>query len=140
MAQPDQHDIDDEDAEALTWGTERDTTHVEAPEAPAEVDEAEDDEPHQTGSALLVAYGVFAGAYVLFIAGWLVSVTNTDVPVVDILPTVMYRLGQVLAVVSPLLWFGGVLVLTRRVRSRVLWLLLGLVVVAPWPFILGGIK
>ena len=89
---------------------------------------------------MLVAYGVFGGAYVLFIAGWLVSVTNTDVPVVDILPTVMYRLGQVLAVVSPLLWFGGVLVLTRRVRSRVLWLLLGLVVVAPWPFILGGIK
>ena len=131
--------VEDEDAEALTWGTERDTTHVEAPEAPAEVEEPE--EPHsQTGSALLVAYGVFAGAYVLFIAGWLVSVTNTDVPVVDILPTVMYRLGQVLAVASPLLWFGGVLVLTRRVRSRVLWLLLGLLVVAPWPFILGGIK
>ncbi|MCU1422824.1 MAG: hypothetical protein JWN36_2475 [Microbacteriaceae bacterium] len=132
--------VDDEDAEALTWGTERDTTHVEAPEAPAEVEEAEEDEPHQTGSALLVAYGVFAGAYVLFIAGWLVSVTNTEVPVVDILPTVMYRLGQVLAAASPLLWFGGVLVLTRRVRSRVLWLLLGLLVVAPWPFILGGIK
>ena len=131
--------VEDEDAEALTWGTERDTTHVEAPESPAEVEEPED-QPHQTGSALLVAYGVFAGAYVLFIAGWLVSVTNTDVPVVDILPTVMYRLGQVLAVASPLLWFGGVLVLTRRVRSRVLWLLLGLLVVAPWPFILGGIK
>jgi hypothetical protein len=131
--------VEDEDAEALTWGTERDTTHVEAPEAPAEGAESEE-ERQQTGSALLIAYGVFAGAYVLFIAGWLVSVTNTEVPVVDILPTVMYRLGQVLAVASPLLWFGGVLVLTRRVRSRVLWLLLGLLVVAPWPFILGGIK
>jgi hypothetical protein len=131
----------DEDEDALSWGTERDTTHIEAPEAVAPVVET-GEEIIQTSSALLVGYGVFVGAYVLYVVGWIVAVGNIAIPVVDVLPTIMYRLGEFLAVIAPALWFGGVFVLTRgsRTRSRVLWLLLGLVLVAPWPFILGSVK
>lgn len=131
----------DNDEDALTWGTERDTTHIEAPEVLAPViDDRE--EVIQTSSALLIAYGVFAGAYALFLVGWIIAVGNIAIPVIDVLPTLMYRLGEFLAVIAPALWFGGVFVLTRggRTRTRILWLLLGLALVAPWPFILGGVK
>lgn len=131
----------DPEEEALSWGTERDTTHVESlePVAPV-VDTAE--EIAQTSSALLVTYGVFAGAYVLFFVGWIVAVSHIELTLVDVLPVFMYRLGEGLAIASPLLWFFGVLVLTRggRTRARILWLLLGLLLAAPWPFILGGVK
>jgi len=134
----------DSDEEALSWGTERDTTHVEAPEVPvAPAAPGDLAEPRtQISSALLIGYGVFAGAYVLFAAGWLVAVGHITLTLVDILPVFMYRLGEGFAVASPLLWFGGVLLLTRgnRLRSRILLLLLGLLLVAPWPFILGGVR
>lgn len=131
----------DPDEAALSWGTERDATHIEAPEAPAPVVET-GEEIIQTSSALLITYGVFVGAYVLFVVGWIVAVGNIAIPVIDVLPTIMYRLGEFLAVVAPALWFGVVFLLTRggNTRRRVLLLLLGLVLVAPWPFILGGVK
>ncbi|MES2171015.1 MAG: hypothetical protein V4479_09905 [Actinomycetota bacterium] len=131
----------DPDEEALSWGTERDTTHIESPEVAAPV-AATAEELKQTSSVLLVVYGIFAGAFVLYLVGWIVSIAHTTVPVIDVLPTIMYRLGEGLAIASPALWFLGVLVLTRggHTRARILWLLLGLVLVAPWPFILGGVQ
>ncbi len=132
---------EDPDEEALSWGTERDTTHIEAPVVVAPVVDASD-ESTQTSSVLLVVYGIFAGAYLLFVVGWIVAVSHIDVPVVDVLPTIMYRLGEILAVVAPALWFGGVLLFTRggHTGRRILWLLVGLALVAPWPFIFGGVK
>ncbi len=136
-------EIDDDDTEALTWGTERDVTHVEAPEGDqtdVEPDAADvEPEPPATGSALLVAYGAFAALFLVYVVGWVVAIQSIDVSGAGPLALILERVGQFLAFLSPALWFFGVLLIvpSDRARARVLWLLLGIVVLAPWPFILG---
>jgi ABC-type bacteriocin/lantibiotic exporter with double-glycine peptidase domain len=48
----------------------------------------------------------------------------------------MYQLGELLAVIAPLLWWLLVDRLAPRRRRAPLWLL-GLVVTAPWPLVAG---
>jgi hypothetical protein len=128
----------DPDDDALTWGTETDPTHVDAPETPAPADLAHADEPGMS-SALLVTLGVFGGVFLLFIVGWIISVQRSAITTAGLFNAFMYQLGEVLAIASPAAWFVGVLVLTRdrRPAVRVLWLLLGVVLLAPWSFILA---
>jgi hypothetical protein len=133
----------DPDEEALTWGTERDTTHVESPDVPEVVspDDEDDDEPEQPSgtSALLVVYGIFAGVFLLYIVGWIIAIESIDIAGAGSLALVLDRVGQFLAFLSPAIWFFGVLLLVpaTRARTRILWLVLGVIVLAPWPFILG---
>ncbi|MBC7403526.1 MAG: hypothetical protein H7279_10210 [Microbacteriaceae bacterium] len=124
--------------EGLSWGSENDPTHVEAPVAEHAGDGIEPDEPGM-GSAMLVTLGVFGGVFLLFTVGWIIGVQRSPVPSTTLFFTFMYRLGQILAITAPATWFVGVLLLARERRAgvRVLWLLLGVVLLAPWPFILG---
>ncbi|MFM9920947.1 hypothetical protein [Lacisediminihabitans sp. H27-G8] len=126
------------DDAGLSWGDETDPTHVDAPLVDEPRDATELDEPGMS-SALLVTLGVFGGIFLLFTVGWIVGVQRSTVPSTGLFFTFMYRLGQILAVVAPAAWFVGVLVLARERRSgvRILWLMLGVVLLAPWPFILG---
>jgi hypothetical protein len=133
----------DSDDDALSWGAGKDPTHIDSPLAAEPT--AEEHEQEQTGlsSAALVAFGVFGGIFLLYVVGWIIAVqrltTNLGNPFFDF----MNRLGEVLALVSPAAWFFGVLFLTRDRPTfvRILWLLLGVAVLAPWPFILSiGIK
>lgn len=125
----------DPDEDALSWGTEDDPTHVDAPVATAPAAEVEPG----LSSAMLVTLGVFGGVFLLYIVGWIIAVQRTTVPTESIFTGFMYQLGEVLAIASPAAWFVGVLVLTRDRRSsvRLLWLLLGVVLLAPWSFILA---
>jgi hypothetical protein len=127
----------DPDDEALTWGSETDPTHVDAP---ADVPPAGEDhgEPGLS-SALLVVLGVFGGVFLLYVVGWIIAVQRTAVPSANLFFAFMYQLGEILAIAAPAAWFLGVLVLARerRAGARILWLLLGVVLLAPWPFILG---
>lgn len=127
----------DGDDEALRWdGDEAD--HIEA--RPETVGTAAADEiAPASGSALLVVYGIFAGAYLLFVIGWVIAVGQSSVSLGNLFFEIMYQFGEFLAIASPAIWLGAVLLLTRGARPvwRILWLLLGLVLVAPWPFILG---
>jgi hypothetical protein len=131
----------DEDDDALTWAGDRDRTHVEAPvERETVVDELPDeDAAPRTSSLLLVVYGVLAGVYLLYTVGWITSVTRTTLPVYDLLSGILYQFGQFLAIASPALWLAATVLLTRDRKPvvRLLWVVLGLVVVAPWPFLLG---
>jgi hypothetical protein len=124
--------------EGLSWGSENDPTHVEAPVVEHAADGTEPDEPGM-GSALLVTLGVFGGVFLLFTVGWIIGVQRSTVPSTGLFFAFMYRLGQILAIAAPATWFVGVLVLARERRAgvRILWLLLGVVLLAPWPFILG---
>ena len=134
------HAPDDADDDALTWGTERDATHVEsAVEAPVADDQELDDEPAPTSSVLLVVYGIFAGVFLLYVVGWIIAVQSIDVGAAGALALVLDRFAQFLAFLSPVIWFFGVLLLVpnTRARARVLWLALGVIVLAPWPFVLG---
>ena len=128
----------DPDDEALSWGTESDPTHVDAPVADHPTDDAERGEPGMS-SALLVTLGVFGGVFLLFIVGWLIAVQRTTAPSTNLFFAFMYQLREILAITAPAAWFVGVLFLTRERRAgvRVLWLVLGVVLLAPWPFIVG---
>jgi hypothetical protein len=158
--------LTDEDEQALRWDGETDVSHVAGPadvpvakkprvrdavapatvgpatEAPAgEALGAEAPGPRPEISALLlVTYGILAGMYGLFVIGWIVAINRTSIVLSDALAQLMFTVGQGLAIGAAPLWFAAVFVLTRKNRAiiRLLWLLLGLVVVAPWPAILGG--
>lgn len=130
---------EDPDDDALSWGDETDPTHVDAPadkRTPVDTTDAP-----ATSSVMLVVYGIFAGAYLLFVVGWIIAVQRDTYTQASLLAEIMYQFGEFLAIASPAIWVGAVLLLTRGRRPvlRVLWLLLGLVLVAPWPFILGGL-
>lgn len=95
-----------------------------------------------TGSFLLVSYGILAGAYLIYTIGWLVPiVSNPRAANPDTLGEFMVRLAQVLAIAAPAIWYGATMLLTRGRRSIVtlLFLLAGLVVLLPWPYLLLGV-
>lgn len=128
----------DPDDDALSWGDESDPTHIDAPaESQAVTDGAS--EP-STSSTMLVIYGIFAGAYLLYIVGWIIAVQGDTYTQASLFSEIMYQFGEFLAIASPAIWLGAVLMLTRggRVLARVLWLLVGLLLLAPWPFIVGS--
>jgi hypothetical protein len=90
-------------------------------------------------SPMLLAVGILAGAYLLYSAGWFTSaVRNIAVPV-GALDVIMFQLREYLAVAAPALWFGATLLLTRGRKpvTRLLWLVLGAIVLIPVPFVLG---
>lgn len=90
------------------------------------------------GSVALIGMGVLGGIYLLYAVGWFIGVSRIGNPIADPLGQFMFSLGAWLAVVSPLVWFGATYWLTiDRPRRRVLWLLLGVVLLAPVPFIYG---
>jgi uncharacterized membrane protein YidH (DUF202 family) len=154
----------EETEEALNWDTSiRDASYVEGPKPVrrarrvAEPVEAgtggastssatETSSASETGSAsapvssiLLVTYGIVAGAFLLYAIGWFTSVRRNTYVDPSAIGALMAGLGGVLAIAAAPLWFAGVFVLTRESRpiTRLLWLLLGLVLLVPIPFFLG---
>ncbi|HEY8912117.1 hypothetical protein [Lacisediminihabitans sp.] len=125
------------DDEGLTWGAESDPTHVDALVAEPE----SGDHPEEAvgiSSPLLVSYGVFGGVFLLFIVGWIIAAQRDTLTIPNPFFDFMYRLGEVLTIASPAAWFVGVLSVARDrpAWARILWLLLGVALLAPWPFIL----
>lgn len=132
------------DDEALSWAGDEpiEAELVDAPaEAEAELVIIEEPLPEkpQTPAYLLVAYGVIAGAFLLYAVGWGIAVSRSTIIPIDLLSVVMASIGNALAVASPAIWFGAVIALTRADRPlrRLLWLVLGLALLVPWPFVLG---
>ncbi|NQX15898.1 hypothetical protein [Rathayibacter sp. VKM Ac-2857] len=128
----------------------------ELPEELREDDDGElgDDEPDEerdaadaaaASSVLLVAMGVAAGLYLLSTIGWMITATRQNATIAatfagDALGGGLYGLGLWLAVAGPAAWFAAVLLGTRnaRTRTRVLWLIAGLILLAPLPFLKGA--
>lgn len=131
----------DPDDDALSWGDETDPTHVDAPPAVQQSAEASAPAVPTTSSAMLVVYGIFGGAYLLYMVGWIIAVQRDTYVQASLFAEILYQFGEFLAIASPAVWFGAVLLLTSDARAvaRVSWLLVGLLLVAPWPFILGGL-
>lgn len=125
----------DDDEAALAWeGDERPATPVAEP-----VPEVLEGTKPQLPAMLLVTYGVIAGIMLIYTIGWIISVSRSGYTAPDPLSEIMWQFGEFLAIASPALWLGIVFLLTRHAKplARLLLLLLGLVLVIPWPFVMG---
>jgi hypothetical protein len=132
----------DPDEEATTWAGDRESNDVgraprtELAEEPVAARPA-------TPSMLLVTYGVLGGIYLIYTIGWVVVVQRLNAlragAPSDVLADFMFALGEALAIMSPVIWFAAAFLLTRGRKPlvRLLWILVGLVVVIPWPFVVG---
>jgi len=133
-------DPDDDLEEGLRW--DGDPADTAAPRtAKTRAVEHDDHEPvEQLSSVLLVTYGIVAGVYLLYTVGWVIAATRTSSGSADILVQIMFQLGQFLAIAGAPLWFVTVFTLTRHRKPlvRLVWLVLGLLLFVPLPFILGG--
>lgn len=158
-ADPPRDDADDVDEaeDALNWDTSsRDASYVEGPKpvrekkprsAASVAEPASAAEPVEAGEAvetptssiLLVSYGIIAGIFLLFAIGWFTTVRRSAYIDPSVLGAFMSVLGEVLAVAAAPVWFGAVFLLTRDSKPivRLLWLLLGLLLLIPVPFVLG---
>lgn len=118
---------------------EDETTDAAASASPVDaVDEADEGAPAQPGSAELVLLGVFGGVYLLYTLGWIFSVLRVQNTAAEPLSQFMFALGLWFAVLAPGLWFGVTFALTRgRPRVRLVWLLVGAIVLLPVAFVAG---
>jgi hypothetical protein len=100
-----------------------------------------DDEPVGTTGGVLVVYGILAGVTLISMLTWISVIGASGVSFTDLLGELMYQFGEFLAIAGPGLWFAAVLVLGRDLapRRRIRWHLVGLVVTAPWPILLGAL-
>jgi hypothetical protein len=111
--------------------------------APVSDDAADDADaalPPVTSSAVLLSLGILAGVYLLYTVGWYVSMQRDIAVPVDPFALIMSEFRQYLSIAAPVVWFAATLVLTRRHRAivRLLWLLLGAVLLVPLPFVMGA--
>jgi hypothetical protein len=128
----------DADEDALTWvGDEAERKKAQSKKK-AEPDTAKSERP-PTSALVLITYGLLGGAYLIYTIGWVISVQRSAVTLPSLFADLMFRLGEALAIGSPVIWFAAVFLITRDrpTVTRLLWLLLGLVAVIPWPFVLG---
>jgi hypothetical protein len=89
-------------------------------------------------SPALVGLGILAGVYLLYTIGWVIGVGRLTNPFSDPLAQFMFSLGTWLAIAAPAVWFASSYWLTRgRPRLRWTWLILGVLLLAPLPFIAG---
>jgi hypothetical protein len=151
-----------DDDEALTWAGGRDPSHYETPEvkppkppkpgkvprakptsADAAVDtdgtgDAEELAPAMNG-AVLISLGILGGVYLLYTVGWFVSWQRLVYVDSDLLELTAFRIQQVLAILAPPLWFVVTLLFTRdrKPAVRLIWLLIGALLLVPWSFTFG---
>jgi len=113
--------------DALRWGPDDEFEQDSEPESPRQ---------REPGTLLTALLG---GFYVMWGLAWVIGIANQPIqPMFGVLDQVMIRFGDFLAYIATPLWFVVVLWLGSAwgVRARAGALLLGLVVLLPWPFIL----
>lgn len=120
---------------------ERDASGSSAPDT--------EDEPRTLGNVELVALGVLGGVYVFIAMGWIIGGLRLHA-VADYLVSgdgaapATWSAGNLamvwLAVLAPAIWFATVFLLTRRSAPWLRWVLLlvGMLLLLPWPFIMVG--
>ncbi len=92
------------------------------------------------GNATLIALGILGGVYLIYAIGWVIGGLRLQGRAQYLVTDVMYQGSFWLAVLAPLLWFGTVFLLTMHSKSwiRFVWLVAGVVLLLPWPFIMIG--
>jgi formate/nitrite transporter FocA (FNT family) len=93
--------------------------------------------PGWQDSAALLTTGVLAGVYLLFTAAWVITALRNPIAIADPLGSFMFTLGLWLAAVAGPLTFTAIVVWRRGrgVGLRLLWLVIGALVLIPWPYV-----
>ncbi|MDR6141310.1 hypothetical protein QE375_000864 [Microbacterium foliorum] len=101
----------------------------------------DEQEPAHLSTAMLLTLGIVGGVYLLYSIGWVVGGLRLKPLANLIVADAMYVPWFVLAVAAPALWFLAVWVLTRAKAAwiRIGLLLLGVVLLVPWPFVTVGV-
>lgn len=114
--------------------------------------EADPDEPRPPlGNAALIGLGMLGGVYLLYTIGWIIGgvrllrVAGLMMASDGVAPATWTAGNTVLvwlAVAAPAIWFFTVQMLTRGGRPwlRWAWLIAGVVVLIPWPMLMGGMS
>lgn len=113
--------------------------HPESDE-PSDADQADAGHSAPLGNVGLVGIGMVAATFLLFAVGWLLAglqLNGLGLPI----PSVTVIALTVGAALAPVVWFVAVLALTRgwRTWQRFLLLILGIVLLVPWPFLSLGV-
>lgn len=112
-----------------------DTHDAEAPE---------EEERRGLGDAGLVVLGILGGVYLLWTIGWVLGTLRLRDWIqirTGAVADAMFHGSMVLGILAPVIWFFGAWFLTRHrgAWGRVLALVLGAVVLVPWPFVMVGV-
>ena len=93
--------------------------------------------PSGLSSAALIGFGIFGGIYLLFSVAWLITALRNPTQIAEALGNAMFQFGLWLSVATPAIWFSAVLYLgkEKKVSVRFLYLLLGVLVLIPWPYV-----
>ena len=82
---------------------------------------------------------IFGGLYAVWSLAWVLGIAQTPTqPASSLLDAIMFQFGEFLAMVASPMWFGVVWWLTTesRIVVRVVWLVVGLVLLVPLSLIL----
>ncbi|MDY0828945.1 DNA polymerase III subunit gamma/tau [Microbacterium sp. BG28] len=100
-----------------------------------------DAEAAPMSNVALVTLGVFGGIYLLLAVGWFIGGSRLQFVAQLFINPAAHIAAWILAIVAPAVWFATTMVLTR---SRPMWLrivalVVGAVVLLPWPFLMTGV-
>lgn len=100
-----------------------------------------DHEPTGLSTAMLLLLGIVGGVYLLYSVGWAIGGMRLEPLANLIVADSMFLPWYVLAIAAPAIWFIATWVLTRGRAAwiRVTVLLLGVVLLVPWPFVTVGV-
>ncbi len=131
---PDESDGDVSDADGAEQGAD----------APADPARASD----RRSALVRLLTGVFAVVYLAYTVGWIIGIGLVPLSGPTLVIEIMYQFSEFLAIIASALWFAAVVALTRdealprggRAVYRFGWLALGMLVLLPWPFVLGLLR
>lgn len=97
--------------------------------------------PKPMGNVELVSLGVLGGVYLLLAIGWWIGGSRLQLIAQLFLEPIGFTVSWILAVLAAPIWFATVFLLTRErpAWARVLLLVVGAVVLLPWPFLMTGV-
>ena len=97
-------------------------------------------ERRSMGNATLIGLGVLGGIYLLYAVGWIIGGLRLQGAAQYLVTDVMYQGSLWLAVLSPLIWFATVYLLSVGSKPwvRFAWTIAGVVLLLPWPFVMIG--
>lgn len=92
------------------------------------------------GNAALIALGILGGVYLIYAIGWVIGGLRLQGRADYLVTDIMYQGSFWLAVLAPVLWFATVFLLTLHSKAwvRFAWLIAGVALLLPWPFVLIG--